>query len=84
MQYKDGRPCITLRKCDSDERGLFLSLPIAELYGFVKDDDNKLEMVVEGHKNLGISEKVYFILDYSLGDFCFIHQGVLKREILLV
>lgn len=41
-------------------------------------------MVVEGHKNLGISEKVYFILEYSLGDFCFIHQGVLKREILLV
>lgn len=84
MQYKEGRPYITLRKCDSDERGLFLSLPIAELYKFVGDNENKLELVIEGHVNLGISEQVYFVVDYLLGDFAFLHENNMKREILLI
>lgn len=84
MQYREGRPYITLRKCDSDERGLFLSLPIAELYKFVEEDESKIELVIEGHVKLGLSEKVYFIIDYLIGDFNFLYNGKMQRSALLV
>ena len=83
MLYFEGRPYITLRKCDSDERGLFLSLPIAELYKFVEENETRLEMIIEGHKNIGASERVYFILNYLPGDFAFLHQGKMVRDVLL-
>lgn len=83
MTYADKRPFITLRKCNSDERGLFLSLPIAELYQFINENESKIEFAIEGCSNLGEADVVFFTVDYMVNDFVFLRNGNFVKSVLL-
>ena len=62
------RQYIICRYTNSNHRGLFLSLPIAEVYKFVKEDEDELHFLIEGYAN---KETFYFNLTYTLSSFTF-------------
>lgn len=62
------RQYIICRYANSNHRGLFLSLPIAELYKFVKEGEDELNFLIEGYNN---QKTFYFSLTYTLSTFTF-------------
>lgn len=85
MLYSEGRACITMRKIDCDENGLFFSLPIASLYDFTNENERILEFVIEGHScpRQRESDVAFFTAQYLMQEFKFLYNGEYKSSLLL-
>lgn len=85
MKYQDNRYQIISRKSDSDENGLFFSLPVTEIYQTLNNEEqNQTELIIEGYANLGFSEKVFFPLVYLFDNFCFLQNSKTAKTVLSV
>jgi len=85
MLNADQRQVILHRRCRADERGMFLSLPLASMFDFVNEyGSNKIELHIFGHSHIGDSDIGQFCTEFYPGDYYFKHNDEYTPEVLLV